>query len=48
MALLILNAESVLIGLGISDSHDDEGWKLLSSGTRKTSPAPPAHVQDNN
>lgn len=31
--------ESVLCGLGREESHDDKGWKLVTSGTRRKSPA---------
>ena len=38
-------AESVLIKLGIGDSLDGEGWKLVTSCTRRTTPAPPVDLQ---
>lgn len=41
-------AEPVLIELGDGDSHDGEGWELVTSGTRRTAPTPPAdlHLQN--
>lgn len=37
-------AESVLISLGNRDSHNGEGWEVVTSGTRKMTPAPPADL----
>lgn len=40
-------AELLLTGLGNGDSHDGKGWELVTSGTRRMAPAPPAdlHLQ---
>lgn len=38
-------AESVLIKLGDGDSLYGEGWELVTSCTRRTTPAPPVYLQ---
>lgn len=38
--------ELVLIGLVNGDSHNGEGWELVTSGTRSVAPASPADLQN--